>query len=139
MALVGQIENYSRARQPAPRAQPDAVSLGAFGMSGSAAEKVSSFIVGVVDCLWNAVIGNSKSEARFLAHGGLEALLSLLEVCPILMRHQIVGVLSDLCENVSMVPTLQAWRSDRTMLTSAELLMHVFEDEEVRLGFHRDN
>jgi len=137
MALVGQIENYSRARQPAPRAQPDAVPSSALGMSGSATEKVSSFIVGVVDCLWNAVIGNSKSEARFLAHGGLEALLGLLEVCPVLMRHQVVGVLSDLCENAGMIPTLQAWRSDRTMLTSAELLMHVFEDEEVRLGFHR--
>lgn len=90
-----------------------------------------------MDCLWNAVAGNHKSEARFLTVGGMDSLLSLLEVAPVLMRHQICGLISDLCENHRIVPYVKAWRSDRTMQSSTELLMHVFEDEEIRLQFDR--
>jgi len=81
---VTQLEDYARARQPAPRLKRNGnsspSSSGGGGFSGSATEKVSPLLVGVVDCLWNAVVGNSPSTARFLAVGGLDALLNLLEV-----------------------------------------------------------
>ena len=96
-------------------------------------------LVGVIDCLWNSVAGNGRSEARLLSTGGIDALLNMLEVCPLLMRHQIAGLLADLCENGRIVPYVKAWRSDRTMKTAVELLMHIFEDEEVRLSFDRPN
>jgi hypothetical protein len=137
VSLIHQLEAYARARQPAPREKRGALPPGAFGMSGSATEKVSPLVVGVVDCLWNGVVGNKRSEARLLSVGGMDALLNMLEVCPILMRHQIAGLVADLCENASIVPYVKAWKSDRTMVGAVELLMHVFEDEEVRLRFDR--
>jgi hypothetical protein len=106
-------------------------------MSGNATEKVSPLVVGVVDCLWNGVVGNPRSEARLLAVGGMDALLNMLEMCPILMRHQTAGIIADLCENSHIVPYVKAWKSDRTMLSAVELLMRLFEDEEVRLLFDR--
>lgn len=137
VSLTTQVEQYARGRQVAPREKKGGLAPGTFGLSGSATEKVSPLLVGVVDCLWNSVAGNARSEARLLSTGGIDALLNLLEVCPILMRHQITGLLADLCENGRIVPYVKAWRSDRTMKTAVQLLMHLFEDEEVRLAFDR--
>mmetsp|Transcript_44139 Transcript_44139/g.56561 ORF Transcript_44139/g.56561 Transcript_44139/m.56561 type:complete len:1219 (-) Transcript_44139:172-3828(-) len=136
-SLVLQLEAYAKGRQPANRERRGALPPGAFGMSGNATEKVSPLVVGVVDCLWNGVVGNGRSEARLLAVGGMDALLNMLEMCPILMRHQTAGIIADLCENTHIVPYVKAWRSDRTMLSAVELLMRLFEDEEVRLMFDR--
>jgi hypothetical protein len=136
-SLVLQLESYAKGRQPAPREKRGALPPGAFGMSGNATEKVSPLVVGVVDCLWNGVVGNARSEARLLSVGGMDALLNMLEMCPILMRHQTAGIIADLCENPHIVPYVKAWKSDRTMLGAVELLMRLFEDEEVRLGVDR--
>ena len=137
VALVDQMEMYCRSRQPAKRTKKGELAPGSFGMSGGATEKLSPLMVGVVDCLWNAVVGNSRSEARLLTVGGMDALLNMLEVCPVLMRHQLTGIIADLCENRRIVPYVRAWRSDRTMVTAVELFCHHFEDEEVRLNVSR--
>jgi hypothetical protein len=137
VSLISQVEQYARGRAVAPREKKGGLQPGTFGLSGSATEKVSPLLVGVIDCLWNSVAGNGRSEARLLSTGGIDALLNMLEVCPLLMRHQIAGLLADLCENGRIVPYVKAWRSDRTMKTAVELLMHIFEDEEVRLSFDR--
>ena len=117
VALVGAVELYCRGRQPAPRTKKNALPHGAFGMSGSASEKISPMIVGVVGCLWNAVVRNAKSEARFLSLGGIDELLNMLEVCPVLMRHQIVGVITDMCENKHIIPYVKV-RSARLTRTT---------------------
>ena len=101
-------------------------------MGGSAKEKVSPLIAGVVDCIWNAVAGNNRCEARLLEVEGQDALLDLLEVCPVLMRNQICGVLADLSMNKRCIPYLTAWRSDRSMVSAIQLMMRVWEEEEVR-------
>ena len=129
------MEQYARGRAVAPR-EKGGLQPGTFGLSGSATER-AALLMGVIDCLWNSVAGNGRSEARLLSTGGIDALLNMLEVCPLLMRHQIAGLLADLCENGRIVPYVKAWRSDRTMKTAVELLMHIFEDEEVRLSFDR--
>jgi len=108
-------------------------------MGGSAKEKVSILVVGVVDCIWNAVIGNKSSEARFLHVEGQDGLLDLLEICPALMRSQICGVLADLVKNDRSLPYLTAWRSDRSMMSAVQLLMVLWEEEEVRLRVQRNN
>lgn len=46
-------------------------------------------LVHIVDCIWCAVVGNRRSEARFLQCEGLDTLLDLLELCPVVMRHQV--------------------------------------------------
>lgn len=53
------------------------------------------------------------------------------------MRHQVAGLVADLAENPSVVPALKAWKSDRTMVAVVPLLLSLFCDEEVRLGFDR--
>ena len=142
VALVDEIEEYCRGRSAAARVKGGAGGAGGGGdapggLSGSATEKVYPLIVGVVDCLWNAVVGNRRSEARMLQAQGVDALLNMLEVCPLVMRHQVTGVIADLCRNERILPYVKAWRSDRTMLSATQLLMRVWEDEEMRLGFQR--
>ena len=106
-------------------------------MGGSAKEKVSPLIVGVVDCIWNAVVGNRRSEARLLQVEGQDAILDLLELCPTLMRHQLAGVLTDLSRNKGCIPYLTAWRSDRSMVSAVQLLMRLWEEETKRTKVER--
>lgn len=46
-------------------------------------------LVHIIDCLWSAIVGNRRSEARLLQCEGLDTLLDLLELCPVFMRHQV--------------------------------------------------
>ena len=102
--------------------------------TGGARERVAPLIAAAVACLWNMVAGNRRSEARFVSCGGVDAALALLEVCPVLQRHQVCGCLADLCRNETVLPYLTAWRSERSIVSSAELLARVWQDEEERLG-----
>ncbi|CAN0179311.1 unnamed protein product, partial [Discosporangium mesarthrocarpum] len=61
------------------------------GGGGSSFENIDPTMVHVVDCLWCAVIGNRRSEARLLQSEGLDTLLDLLELCPAAMQHQVGG------------------------------------------------
>lgn len=58
------------------------------GLSTSGGESLDPALVHIVDCIWCAVVGNRRSEARLLQCEGLDTLLDLLEVCPAVMRHQ---------------------------------------------------
>ena len=69
---------------------------------------------------------------------GQDGLLDLLEICPALMRSQICGVLADLVKNNRSLPYLTAWRSDRSMMSAVQLLMMLWEEEEVRLRMQRN-
>ncbi|GMI12631.1 hypothetical protein TrLO_g13021 [Triparma laevis f. longispina] len=106
-------------------------------MGGSAKETISPLIVAVVDCMWSSCVGNRRSEARLLQCEGQDALLDLLEICPRLMRNQIVGLLADLMLNAKCIPYLTAWRSDRSMVSAVSLLMRLWEEEEVRMKKER--
>ena len=53
----------------------------------------------VVDALWRSVIGNRKSEVRFIDSDGVDALLDLMENAPPSMHRQIIGCISDLVKN----------------------------------------
>ena len=145
-ALVDELEIYCSGRSPAPRLRHpppggggDDDGGGSGIASSSATEKVTPITVGVLDCVWNAVVGNKRSEARLPPAHGIDALLSMLEVGPRLMRHQVCGVLADLARNGKLVPYVRAWRSDRSMRSASQLLAHVWEDEEIRLGCDREH
>lgn len=96
-------------------------------------------IVAVVGAVWNAVVGNRRSEARLLQLEGVDALLDLLEVCPNVMRNQVLGVLADLCRNPKAAPFFRAWKSDLSMKGAAQLLLSLWVEEEDRLGVARNN
>ena len=97
-------------------------------------------IVAVVDAVWSVVVGNRRSEARLLHLEGVEALLDLLEVCPALMRNQVLGVMADLCRNARAPPRFRCWKSSSSsMATAAQLLLGLWVTEEGRLNVTRVN
>lgn len=63
------------------------------GSENSADESIDPALVHIVDCVWCAVVGNRRSEARLLQCEGLNTLLDLLEICPSPMRHQVRVIL----------------------------------------------
>lgn len=68
-----------------------ASSAGGMNSGGSSAESLDPSLVHIIDCVWCAVVGNRRSEARLLQCEGLDTLLDLLELCPVFMRHQVGG------------------------------------------------
>lgn len=64
-------------------------STGGVESGGLGSESIDPSLVHIIDCLWCAVVGNRKSEARLLQCEGLDTLLDLLELCPVIMRHQV--------------------------------------------------
>lgn len=63
------------------------------GSENSVDESIDPALVHIVDCVWCAIVGNRRSEARLLQCEGLDALLDLLEICPSSMRHQVRVIL----------------------------------------------
>jgi len=96
-------------------------------------------IVASVGCVWNAVVGCRRSEARLLHQEGIDSLLDLLEVCPVMMRNQVLGVLADLCRNPKATPFFRAWKSEISMKGASQLLLALWLEEEERLGVPRLN
>lgn len=68
-----------------------ASSAGGMESGGSSSENLDPSLVHIIDCVWCAVVGNRRSEARLLQCEGLDTLLDLLELCPVFMRHQVGG------------------------------------------------
>lgn len=137
--LISEIDRYVARRSPVTRSRHKNLSEAARDAmpSSSSAEKVDPLIVGVLDCLWNSVVGNRRSEARLPQSDGLDAILALLETGPRLMRLQVCGVLADLSRNPKLISYVRGWRSDKTMRSTCQLLAHAWEDEELRLGCGR--
>ena len=94
-------------------------------------------VVPVVAALWEAVVGNRRSEARFIADEGTIALLDLLDVCPSLARGQVVGVLADLLLNPRSHAYVKSWRSDSSGDDAVVVLLALWGSEERRLGITR--
>jgi hypothetical protein len=101
------------------------------------AVKNTFMVFAVVSAIWNVVIGNRKSEARLVDIEGVDALLDLLEVCPVVMRKQLLGVLADLCKNPKASRMFRAWKSDISMKGATSLLLELWEAEEKRNGVSR--
>ncbi|CAN0019694.1 unnamed protein product [Ectocarpus fasciculatus] len=109
------------------------------GGGGSGGEGLDPSLVHIIDCVWCAVVGNRRSEARLLQCEGLDTLLDLLELCPAFMRHQVTGIIADLLRNKRSIPYARAWRSDLNMLSVTQLMVRLWVAEECRLGVSRPN
>lgn len=79
-----------------------------------------------------AVLGNRRSETRFLARGGAEALLELLDCGPAFMRPQLLACVADLACNPRAGPFLLQWRARGTLRALAEILVQLWREEEAR-------
>ncbi len=87
----------------------------------------------VVDAVWRSVVGNRKSEVRFIDIDGVDALLDLIEQAPASMHRQILGCISDLVRNRRAKSYFRAWRSSASMRGAAVILLRMWSAEELRL------
>lgn len=84
------------------------------------------------------VTGNVRSEARFLADGGVDKLLDMVEVAPASLMPVLLTTLADLCRNPVSHVCARAWRSDSTGVSAGVLLLDLWRREEERLGVVHD-
>jgi hypothetical protein len=94
--------------------------------------------VSVLDCIKSGIVGHNRNEIALADAEGIDRLLELLEVSPFVLRTPVLRLLSDLLENPLLKSVLQAWRSKKTLRSSAQLLAHCWLDEEFRLDAVRD-
>ena len=76
------------------------------------------YAVSILDCLWNAILGNRKSETYFLDSEGLYVLLEFLETCDDMHKKLTLSCLSFLIENPKSIPYFCDWNSGRTMINA---------------------
>jgi len=84
----------------------------------------------VIDCVWCAVVGTRKNEARFIDAGGLFALLDVLEVAPLLLKRQIIGCLADLMQYRKAAKLFVQWNSQVTMKGALKILLELWQTEQ---------
>uniref|UniRef100_A0A9J7X9S9 Cilia- and flagella-associated protein 69 ARM repeats domain-containing protein n=1 Tax=Cyprinus carpio carpio TaxID=630221 RepID=A0A9J7X9S9_CYPCA len=97
----------------------------------------NKLLLSTVDCLWSCVVGCFGMEDVFVAGGGVDLLLQLLQRSPRRMLTPLVSALLELCENPQAVTHLLRWSGDRD--TSApQLLLHIWRREEETTGVSRD-
>ncbi len=89
----------------------------------------------ILDCLWNAILGNRKSEAVFLDSEGLYVLLEFLEVCDDMHKKMALSCLSSLIENPKAIPYFCDWNSGKTMINATQLLIKTYNKEDQRFLF----
>ena len=98
---------------------------------------VNIVVVAILDCFGKAVVGNAENEAEFAEQEGVDALLDLLEISSFVVRLQVLRLLSDVLQNKILVAYANAWRSNSTLRSAAQLFCHCWMDEEVRLDSQR--
>ncbi len=93
-------------------------------------ERNAIYTLAVLDCLWNAVLGNKKSESLFLDNEGFYVLMEFIEACDEIHRKLSLTCLSQLVENPKTAPYFDDWNSIRSMRNSTQLLVKIYEEEE---------
>jgi len=92
------------------------------------------YTLAVLDCLWNSVLSNRKSENVFLENEGFYILMEFLEICGLLQRKMSLSCLSYLIENPKAINYFCDWNSSRTMINSTQLLIKLYELEDQRFN-----
>eukprot|EP01041_Mallomonas_annulata_P000888 gene888-1723_t len=137
--LIKTLSNYADSRRPMMSKQTTNIKDMGSDTTSQVGSELSVLVVAVLDCLWNGVVGNRKNEARFAQVEGIDALLDVIEVAPLLIRVQALRLFGDLLNNHRLVTFALAWRSAKTMRSVGQLLAHAWMEEETRLGYERSN
>ncbi|EAR84467.2 hypothetical protein TTHERM_00691650 (macronuclear) [Tetrahymena thermophila SB210] len=97
------------------------------------------YAVSILDCLWNSILGNRKSESVFLDNEGLFVLLEFLEVCDDMHKKMALSCLSYLIENPKATPYFCDWNSGKTMINATQLLIKIYNKEDNRFQVKYDD
>ncbi|XP_058610021.1 cilia- and flagella-associated protein 69-like isoform X2 [Onychostoma macrolepis] len=97
----------------------------------------NKLLLSTVDCFWSCVVGCFGTEDAFVAGGGVDLLLQLLQRSPRRMLTPLTAVLLELCENPQAVAHLLRWSGERDA-SAPQLLLHIWRREEEQMGVSRD-
>ena len=99
----------------------------------------STFLLSVLDCLNNAVFGNKRSELHFLDIEGVYVLLDLVENCEHSLKRLTLSSLCTILENNKSFQYFVEWNSSKTTINATQLLIKLYESEDLRFGVEYKN
>jgi cilia- and flagella-associated protein 69 len=98
------------------------------------------FILVVLDCLWNSVIGNKRNEEQFIELDGLFTLFDVLEQSDDIHIKIILSCIASLVDNKRSYSYFIQWKSNsNSNVDATKLLINVYRDEDKKYGVEYDN
>ncbi|NXT62258.1 CFA69 protein, partial [Chaetops frenatus] len=94
-------------------------------------------LLSALDCLWSCVIGYNIAENYFIEKQGIFLLLDLLALNEKNLCNIILGILVEFSDNPKTTLHMHVWRGKRDQ-TAANLLIHLWRQEELELGVRRN-
>ena len=91
-------------------------------------------MLGVLDCLSNAVFSNKRSELHFLEIEGVYILLDLIETCEYSLKRICLSNLCTILENKKSFQYFVEWNSSKTTINATQLFIQIYETEDTRFG-----
>ena len=98
------------------------------------------FILVVLDCLWNAVIGNKRNEEQFIELDSLSTLFELLEQSDGIHIKIILSCIASLVDNKRSFSYFIQWKSKtNSNIDTTKLLINIYRAEDEKYGVKYDN
>ncbi|MCQ2815674.1 MAG: hypothetical protein MJ252_00260 [archaeon] len=97
------------------------------------------FILVVLDCLWNAVIGNKRNEEQFIELDSLSTLFELLEQSDGIHMKIILSCIASLADNKRSYSYFIQWKSKiNSNIDTTRLLINIYRQEDEKYGVKYD-
>lgn len=98
------------------------------------------FIMVVLDCLWNAIIGNKRNEEQFIDMDGMFTIFELLEQSDNIHIKLILSCLASLVDNKRSYSYFLQWKSNSNSNNDANrLLINIFRSEDTKYLVRYEN
>lgn len=98
------------------------------------------FILVVLDCLWNAVIGNKRNEEQFIELDGLFTLFEILEQSDDIHIKIILSCVASLVDNKRSFSYFIQWKSNaNSNIDATKLLINIYRSEDKKYGVVYEN
>lgn len=98
------------------------------------------FIMIVLDCLWNAVIGNKRNEEQFIDMDGMFTIFELLEQSDNIHIKLILSCLASLVDNKRSYSYFLQWKSNTNSNNDAnKLLINIYRNEDTKYCVRYEN
>lgn len=98
------------------------------------------FIMIVLDCLWNAIIGNKRNEEQFIDMDGMFTIFELIEQSDNIHIKLILSCLASLVDNKRSYSYFLQWKSNsNSNIDATKLLINIFRSEDSKYGVKYDN
>lgn len=98
------------------------------------------YILVVLDCLWNAIIGNKRNEEQFIELDGLFTLFELLEQSDDIHIKIILSCIASLVDNKRSFSYFIQWKSNaNSNIDTTKLLINIYRNEDKKYGVEFEN